>query len=362
MNTEGIISADETLDELLTCACPSIQYRVRREILRQAPGEPEMQALQARILEDEALQEIAAQQQADGWLGQNFHGRGGMETGIRLLCEKGVEPDQPILARALRVLEKEEARLSLGLGRPGWLLDELGLGGTQTIRAAALAYAGVEDSPRVQAQVGPALAAFQAVLSVESAGEIVEMYRGRPVLRPGRLWPSLYHLRLLAWTQTWRSPQNCALMCTCVHRLAALSPLPAFNVHCGSQVVAPASFCMHDFNPDLAGLDAAHWMEWFQRMELLARLGVVWTVPELAQQAESLRRELAQGHGRFTRPMEHAYFRAWGAYTGLMLEKDWKDPRCRIYDLTFRSLLILGRSWIFTPPPTPPLREAPCKG
>lgn len=33
-----------------------------------------------------------------------------------------------------------------------------------------------------------------------------------------------------------------------------------------------------------------------------------------------------------------------GAYTGLMLEPDWRDPQRRINDLTFRSLLILHYS------------------
>lgn len=33
--------------------------------------------------------------------------------------------------------------------------------------------------------------------------------------------------------------------------------------------------------------------------------------------------------------------RKWGAYSSLTLERDWKDPRRRMYDPTFRSLLIL---------------------
>ena len=38
----------------------------------------------------------------------------------------------------------------------------------------------------------------------------------------------------------------------------------------------------------------------------------------------------------------HESFREWGAYTGLMLERDWRRPRQQINDLTFRSLLILS--------------------
>jgi hypothetical protein len=88
-------------------------------------------------------------------------------------------------------------------------------------------------------------------------------------------------------------------------------------------------------------LDDSHWMMWFHRLELLSRLGVVRSIPTLVQQITILREMLAANQGRFTKTLSHPYFRKWGAYTGLMLERDWRDPQRRIYDLTFRSLLIL---------------------
>jgi hypothetical protein len=98
---------------------------------------------------------------------------------------------------------------------------------------------------------------------------------------------------------------------------------------------------MDDFNPDLQTLNDAHWMMWFHRMELLSRMGVMHSLPEMKIQVSALKEILDAGKGKFTKPLAHNYFRNWGAYTGLMLEKDWKDPHRRIYDLTFRSVLIL---------------------
>jgi hypothetical protein len=94
-------------------------------------------------------------------------------------------------------------------------------------------------------------------------------------------------------------------------------------------------------------LDDAHWMMWFHRMELLSRLGVVQSLPTLARQIAVLREMLAAGQGCYAKVLSHAYFRKWGAYTGLMLERNWRDPLRRIYDLTFRSLIILHyvESW-----------------
>jgi hypothetical protein len=98
---------------------------------------------------------------------------------------------------------------------------------------------------------------------------------------------------------------------------------------------------MDNFNPNMTALNDAQWMMWFHRMELLSRLGVVPAIPALTRQIDSLREMLAAGQGRFTKTLNHPYFRKWGAYTGLTLERDWRDPQRRINDLTFRSLIIL---------------------
>jgi hypothetical protein len=126
-----------------------------------------------------------------------------------------------------------------------------------------------------------------------------------------------------------------------LQRLVDLSPLPGIYARYKSQLIAPASFGMQDFKADLTALNDSSWMMWFQRMELLARLGVIRKVPDLKKQVAALYEILEAGAGRFVLPLKHKYFRQWGPYTGLTVEADWKDPRRRIFDLTFRSLLII---------------------
>jgi hypothetical protein len=326
---------------LLERACPSIQYRLRKEVLGQPASSPEMLSLQDRILEDGAVKEITGWQQPDGWLAWDFHGAQSTEAGIRRLCEKGVEPGQPVLRAALQALECLPDRLSRGLGKPGRVLDDLGLGGARLIQAAMFACAGIEETPLVQEQTRVALAGFTAVRAVDSTAGLFEMRRGKRVLNPGTLWPGIYHLRLLAWTHGWRTPENCRQVREAVKRLIRLSPIPEFSVWCRSQLIAPPSFCMRDFNPDFAALDDAGWMMAFHRLELLARLGVVRGIPELERQVSGLEDRLADGDGLFTNKLSHPYFHQWGAYTGLRLEQDWREATRRINDLTFRSLLIL---------------------
>jgi hypothetical protein len=331
----------DVIDELMERACPSIRYRTGVELAGRPASGPGMVELQRQILQDDAVREVASWQQPDGWLAWDFHGTRSLEAGVRLLCEKGVDPEHPLVARALQALAEHTDRLERGIGRVGRILDERGFGGSEMIRAVVFAYAGHEDNPLVREQVGEALTGFRAVLDIEEIDELAEPYRGKPVFKPGLKWPSLYHLRLLALTQGWRTPDSRAMMAASVGKLVALSPIPEIHVRHRSQLIAPASFGMHDFRPGMGSMGAAAWMMWLQRMELLARSGVVSSVPALARQIEVLRAMLDAGGGRFTQRLSHPYFKQWGSYTGLMLEKDWRWARRREYDLTFRSLLIL---------------------
>ena len=325
---------------LLEHAYPSIQYRTRSEILGQSPSDDIIVELQAQILQDLLVKEVLSWQQPDGWLAWDFHGGKSIETGIRILCEKGVRSDHPALAKALAALEEHTERLDRGIGKVGKILDERGFGGSLMIRAAVFAYAGLERRPFLQGQIAQALAGFQALLAVGSIAEITEKYREKRVFRPGVCWPGIYHLRLLAFTQTWRTPENLQMVAGAIRRLVELSPLPDIGVRHKSQVMAPPSFAMHDFNPDMSQMSDSDWMMWFHRMECLARLGVIRLVPELQEQTAVLAGML-DAKGWFARKLSHPYFNQWGAYTGLMLENNWQSSQRRMNDLTFRSNLIL---------------------
>jgi hypothetical protein len=238
-------------------------------------------------------------------------------------------------------LEDHPERLERGIGKTGKVLDELGFGGSRMIRAAVGAYAGLEDKPFVSEQVTEALAGFRAVLEVDSVKEIVEEYRGRLVFKPGVRWPGIYHLRLLAFTRKWRTPGHQAMLVQAVSQLVGLSPVHDIYVRSKSQWIAPASFCMHEYEPDMASMDAASWMMWFHLTECLARLGVIPSVPELKRQVETMETRIEAEGDWFIQKLNHPYFTKWGAYTGLMLEPSWRHPKSRVYDLTFRRLLIL---------------------
>lgn len=326
---------------ILDKASPSIQYRLRKEILHESLDTPAMRSLQEEILQDGTVKTIFSWRQPNGWLGNSFHSETGAETAIRLLAEKGVERAHPVLSEALRALEENPTLCYGGIGLPGRVLDDSRLGGAYLIRTVVAAYAGLEERLFIQQEINNTLEVIRKAVQVQAVEDLYEIYRAKKVFRKEIYWPSIYHLRLLAFTQSWRTPENKALVAAMVSKLAAFSPIPPILFRYRSQLVAPASFAMDNFLPDLNTLGDNQWMLWFHRMEILARLGVIAEVPGLLSQAEVLKGVLAAGNGLFTKPLSHYYFQKWSAYCGLMLEQDWKSSQRRVFDLTFRSLLIL---------------------
>lgn len=334
--------ANKIITTLLENACPAIRYRIRTEILGESFNE-ETNCLQRQLLQENAVQEVLSWQGADGWKSSSFHGSRGIEAGVRILRENGVTQEHPAITAALDTLRNDPDTIYRGIGKPGKVLDQLGLGGSQMIRAVVFAYAGIEDESFVEGQIKVALDGFNFILSIRDLDEITFAYKNKLIFKPGVMWPSIYHLRLLAYTNKWRTPENYQLVVQGIKKLVELSPISQISVLQQSQLIAPASFTMQDFNPNMEQMRNAMWMQWFHRMDLLSRLGVIQSIAKLKQQVIRLDAILKQGQEWFTRNVSHSSFMNWGAYTGLALEKDWRTPKRREYDLTFRSLLIKHR-------------------
>lgn len=332
---------EKAIESLCETACPSIRYRIHKEILGASKNSSHMIQLQQEILGDEKVQEIMAWEKEGGWLGDKFHSGCGPETGIRILMEKGVEGDHPLILRALDALKKNEAFDAGCLEKVGKILDQGNFGGSKLIRAVVFSYGGKEEEALVKDGIEKALEAFRYLLSVKEIDDVFETYQGKLVFKKDVQWPSIYHLRLLAYTKGWRSEENLSMMIEAVKQLVKFSPIPDIKVRFRSQIVAPASAFMEHFNQKLDQLEPKEWMLWFHRLEMLARVGVVQAVPQLKAQVEALKQLLLEHNGFFTLKLSHYYFHKWNMYIGLALEKDWKTPSSRINDLTFRSLLIL---------------------
>lgn len=332
----------KAIDFLLEYACPSIMYRTKKEILKEILSKEEYENAQNQILQDEQVRHVLSLQKEDGWIGKTFHGEDEPESGIRLLCEKGVDSKNTALVRAIDAIENLGEEFDQGcLYRVGKLLDEANLGGSRMMKACVYAYAGIDNTDFMNGQIDKALAAFRFVITVSQMNDVYMEKNGKKVFNENVPWPSIYHLRLLAFTNSWKNDDNRSMMIHSLNRLCEFGTIPHISLLHKSQLISPGSFCMIDFDVKLEDLSAKEWMMWFHRIELIARLGVINDVHILSKQVDQLEEILMKAEGVFSKKLSHYYFNKWTPYLGLALENDWRKKNARICDLTFRSLLIM---------------------
>lgn len=340
---------------LLSEAGPSIQYRLRRDILGTPPDAPNMRGLHRQILKDSRVTYVFGWQKPDGYLGEVFHSSvsprlcqpprtRGAEGAIRLLSEMGVRSSYRPFHRALQALL-----------RPDWFRDkqgvcwkyypELGMYGLDMVRAATLVSAGVEDHDFILRQQAEALKTMLGVLEFPSMDGIVETFKNWKVFKPGVIFPETYHLRLLGRSSRWRNDRTVARLAKAVEHLVDLSPFPSVKVRYKSRWLGPAAIYPHDLGKPLSRMSPREWWQWFHTFDLFARMGVVPRVRRLQRQTEELVAILKRSDGMFTPIVDRNHCIQWGPYSGLALEP-FEDKRRLVYDLTFRSLLILHHTGI----------------
>lgn len=335
------IQTDQTALSISGRACPSISYRIKKEIFHEAASNPDMQVLQSEILNEDEILRIFSLKKEDGWLGGLFHGIDEPECCIRYLVEKGVEPGHPVIQKALKAIINKGDKFDEGcMQRVGKPLDAFHLGGSKLIRACIFAYTGSEDHDFVAEYIEEALEVFKFVCNIEKITDIYDVYKDKPVFKNGVMWPSIYHLRLLAYTKGWRNEKNREMLTNALAKLAELSPIPGIKLLYKHQVIGPASVYMNNFNDAMKLLDAREWMLWFHRTELISRLGIAPEIPSIKAQIDYVNHFLNESNGLFTKKLRHPYFTKWTQYMGLALEDNWRTADKAVNDLTFRCLLI----------------------
>lgn len=322
-------------------ACPSISYRIRKEIFHEDVLNPNMKMLQSKILEEDEIKRIFSLVKEDGWLGGYFHGVDEPECGIRYLIEKGVEPSHPIIQNALSAIISKGSNFDEGsmynVGKP---LDNLHFGGSKLMKACVFAYTGNEDNDFVIEQIHESIEVFRFVCCIDKITDIYDVYKDKLVFKKEVMWPSIYHLRLLAYTNLWKTHANQDMMVKALCKLAELSPIPNIKVLYNHQIISPAAIFMSNFNDDMSKLSPKEWMMWFHRTELIARLGIALKIPSIKAQIDYVGNMLSENNGHFTMKLKHYYFTKWTGYLGLALEEKWITAEKICNDLTFRCLLI----------------------
>ncbi|KUO76367.1 MAG: hypothetical protein APF77_06610 [Clostridia bacterium BRH_c25] len=337
---------NETIKQLMEHSCPSIKYRIKKEILEDDSG---LDQLQHEILQDNRVQYALSWQNDDGYFGEVFHGgwiprekrkysTTGAESALRFLREMGFSVKNDFVKRGLDALLKE----GWNKGGSKWnsYIPEIGLHGQDYIRSVVFAYFGIEDHGFIKTEIERAMEVFIRSENIHDFDDITGVYKNKRFYKSAVVLPEIYHLRLLAYTNGWRNEESLGRIKECIEHLINLSPIPDIYIKYKSQLIAPAMLYPRNLSKKLSDFTDRDWFCWFHTFELFARLGVVKDIPQLLRQLDEFKTILRQGEGFFRIKPDDYGFKKWSAYTGLALEKDWKNERW-MYDLTFRSLLIL---------------------
>ena len=205
------------IDYLLVNANPSIQYRVKTEVLNQELSFEEKNQLQEKALKEPIIQSIIACQKENGWLGNGFHGPNknagpfeNQEVGPKSIGEKMVYKDTPVLKKAMEAFVTTKLT-DLCYRTKGKYFDEFryAANGQNIIRCACIARAGYDDVIDIKPQIQLALDSFKRVLEVDSALDITRLRKSggkeKRVFNDYEKWPCYYHLDILAHTDSWKT-------------------------------------------------------------------------------------------------------------------------------------------------------------
>ena len=337
---------------LLNHANPSIQYRVKTEVLNQEVSVGEKDRLQAEILKEPVIQSIIACQKENGWLGNGFHGPNknagpfeNQEVGTKYLGEKLVYRDTPVLKRAMEAFVT--TRLTdLCYRTKGKYIDEFryAANGQNVIRCACIARAGYEDMIDIKPQIQLALDSFHRVLEVDSALDITRVRksggREKRAFNDYEKWPCYYHLDILAHTDSWKTEQNRKMLARSFKKLMR-TDRPEKQVGGDSWVgyVLGTIGCLKEGYQLGYEENGIHYT-YFDRVEWLCRCGLAPYLEQLQREVEILRNAVTEEGICMAPPVENQ-LKGFSTYGGQQLETDWKTSARRFCDITFRALLIM---------------------
>ncbi len=329
---------DNLLDLLINNDCPSIKYRTRKEILNEHFSETEVNEYQRKILSSPKVRQILEWQNDDGYFGTRLHTA---PTGskiwphegcVRYLLEMGVQLDFKPLQKALGIL------LVSGWQKEGTDSKAAQAMGFEIIRASLFAQAGLHQYDSVQEWVESALQAFRYVAEADSYSDIaIENKKGKFVFLVNKCIPTVFHMRMLAYTDMWRTEENQKMLSMAFEKLYEWLPLPPTYIKAGSQLVAPLGSMIHPINCEYSE-QYGFW--WFHFHELAARMGMLSKKSPFCKNFDLVDdTQLEQLAGNLKRANQRGVYTNWGAYSGLALNDDWKNKQNRISDLAFRICL-----------------------
>jgi len=358
----------KSIDFLLEHAGPVIQYRLRKEILRTITPTQETYWLD-KIYQTPNFKLVQSYAKPNGYIGIGMHGRDSEhetrlqdgETAARLLSSYAIPKDHPLVAKYVAAL-RDDAVLQhefltepkrfwerfLGLSS-GWCLMTV----IYTLQAM-LGYG--DDYKDLQAYQETCLKAFRRVLGLASLDDITKHRQSKakynyPYIEADEHFPFAYTHVMLAYTQSWRTPENVQMLADSLNHINKIMvPGSDLTVKVGSTYYARGLAFNRPVKPFRAGdIDVCLYR---RMLTEIAMLGVGESVGVIKESVNNVLEAIdADGILRmnFSKPHNKRYSPRYlvypGAYNDDRLEPFYeprkKEPIGLLCDLTFWAVQFL---------------------
>ena len=369
------MNLSKSIDFLLENAGVVIQYRLRKELLRNiAPMEEEN--LLEQIYQTPHFKLLESYVKPNGYVGCGMHSwenwRGTVlhrtpledgETSARLLSNYAIPKEHPIIAGFVEALRDEDTLRQVFSYIPPEIarFDDRFIGMNSGFGLMVLVYAVQamlgygDDTDEVKGFQNVSLEAFKSILPLSSLGEITKTRQSKakysyPYIEDDTYFPSQYHLEMLAYTDKWRTAENISLMANALnHYNSILHGANPIHVKHGSKYYVPAPLNMGNSPIRAFRTDLIDIITYRRILTEIAMLGVgksVGIIRESAANVEEaitndgiLRMDFGLPHNKRYSPKSIEYPTA---YVDVRLEPDYKRKYALECDLTFWAVQFLS--------------------
>lgn len=368
-----IKSIQKSIDFLMENAGPVIQYRLRREILKDLSGGEEEKLL-GQIYELPLFKLLATYVKPDGYIGSGMHSwdnwRGNIlhetplqdgECAARLLSYYRIPKSHPYVQGFLSAMRDEETlRKEFSYIPPEIFRYEnrfVGLNSGNSLMALIYtmqAMLGVgDDYEDLRDFQEICLRGFRRIGEMNALEDITKYNANAkrryhyPYIEADEYFPDNYTVAMLAYTQGWRSEENKKMLADALNRInTIMKPDNCMHVKIKGRYMAPCFALIQPiraFHPDI--IDT---ITYRRLLTEIAMMGVGENVGVLRESAANVQ-EALDGNGvlqlNFNQPYNKRYSPANiyypTAYVDVRLEADYKDHKALLCDLTYWAVEFL---------------------
>lgn len=357
---------DKSIAFLLNHAGPVIQYRLRKEILKNRSEEDKR--FPDEIYKLPYMKLVLQYVKPDGYIGNGMHSwdhwRGTVlhetplqdgETAARLLSNYAIPKEHPVVSDFVKAMRSEETleqqfsyippEIERYHNRFTGIHNGNCLGAILYTMQAMLGYGDDYDDLIEFQQI--ALKGFERILQISSLDEILKQRKGAekkyklPYMESDEYFPNVYTLETLAYTKSWRTKETIRMLADSLNHInKIMKPDNQMHVKIKSRYYAPCfAFVtpIKAFDPDL--IDTITYRRILTEIAMLG-VGVQADVIQKSLEAVCaatdkegiLRMNLAHPHNRRYAPLNLEYPTS---YTDVKLEESYQKGPGLDCDLTF---------------------------